>query len=193
MSEKTFADYEKDGWQRNAAAYDEVVIPATSQSIAPLLDSVGDLQGLRVLELASGTGHLAEQAVARGATVVGIDVAANMVELARKRVPSATFYEGAAEEMPFEDESFNVVLCCLSFLHFAQPEKAFSEVARVLKPGAPCAFTVWQKPEKGNEFLGLLLKTYQEHAEMDVGLPPAPPMFALVDPAVRDPMLTKES
>ena len=125
MNEKTFAQYEQEGWQRNAADYDEIDIPATSQAIAPLLDSVGDLHGLRVLELASGTGHLAEHAVARGATVVGIDVASNMVELARQRVPvGAKFYEGDAEVLSFEDESFDAVLCGFGLLHFTQPEQA---------------------------------------------------------------------
>jgi hypothetical protein len=51
------------------------------------------------------------------------------------------------------------------------------------------AFTVWCSPEQGGEFFGLILKTYQSHANLEVGLPPAPPMFAMADPAVRDPML----
>jgi SAM-dependent methyltransferase len=191
MNKKTFAQYEQEGWQRNAPAYDEIVLPATSQAIAPLLDSVGDLHGLRVLDLASGTGHLARQAVARGAVVEGIDVAAAMVELARRHVPNAVFHEGDAEALPFEDASIDVVLCCFGVLHFAHPEQAFREAARVLKPGGTCAFTVWQGPEKGSEFLRLILGAYQAHAEMEVGLPPAPPMFALADPAVHDPMLTQ--
>ena len=74
MSEKTFAQYEQEGWQRNAADYDEIYTPVMSQAIAPLLDCVGDLHSRRVLELASGTGLLTEHAVASGAIVVGIDV-----------------------------------------------------------------------------------------------------------------------
>ena len=68
---------------------------------------------------------------------------------------------------------------------------AAGEAARVLKPGDTCAFTVWQGPEKGNDFFRLILGTYQTHAEMEVGLPPAPPMFALADPAIRNPILTQ--
>ena len=83
MNEKTFAQFEQEGWESNAADYDEIDLPATSQAFAPLLESVGNLHGRRVLEVASGTGHLAEQVVARGATVVGVDVAPSMVAQAR--------------------------------------------------------------------------------------------------------------
>ena len=89
-------------WRTYTNLKNEIVLPATCQAIAPLLDSVGDLRGLRGLDLASGTGHLAKQAVARGATVVGIDAAAAMVELAHRCVPNAAFHEGDAEALPFE-------------------------------------------------------------------------------------------
>ncbi len=189
MRDKAFSEFEREGWQRNAADYDAIDLPATRQAIAPLLDSVGNLHGRRVLDVASGTGHLAEHTVARGATVVGVDVAANMVKLARRRVPGAVFQEGDAEALPFEDEHFDVVLCCFGLLHFAQPVLALREAARILKPGGVCAFTVWCGPERGNAFFGLIIGAYQAHANMEVGLPPAPPMFALADSAVRDPML----
>ena len=99
MNEKTFAQYEQEGWQHNATYYDEIDLPATRQSFTPLVESIGDLQGLHVLDIGSGTGHLAEQAVVHGATVTGIDVASNMVELSRQNVPNATFHEGDAEAL----------------------------------------------------------------------------------------------
>ncbi|MET0165136.1 MAG: class I SAM-dependent methyltransferase, partial [Vicinamibacterales bacterium] len=164
MREETFSQLERDGWQRNASDYDSVDLPATRQAFAPLLDSVGDLRGRHVLEVASGTGHLAADALARGATVVGVDVAPNMVALARQRVPDAIFREGNAEALPFQDEQFDAVLCCFGLLHFAQPAQALREAARVLKPGGTVSFTVWCAPEQGGEFLGLILRTYQSHA-----------------------------
>ncbi|HKA42202.1 MAG TPA: methyltransferase domain-containing protein [Burkholderiales bacterium] len=191
MSDQTFSYLEREGWQRNASEYDSVDLPATRQAFAPLLDSVGILHGRHLLEIASGTGHLAADALARGATVVGVDVAPNMVALARQHVPGANFREGDAEALPFQDKQFDSVLCCFGLLHFARPDQALREAARVLKPGGVLSFTVWCAPEQGGEFFGLILKTYQSHASMDVGLPPAPPMFGLADPSVRDPMLTQ--
>ena len=96
MHVATFSQLERDGWQRNAADYDAIDLPATRQAFAPLLDSLGDLHGRHVLEVAFGTGHLAAEALARGATVVGVDVAPAMVALARQHVPGASFYEGDA-------------------------------------------------------------------------------------------------
>lgn len=191
MIQPTFSQLERDGWQRNASDYDSVLLAATRQAFAPLLDSVGELNGRRVLEVASGTGHLAAEAIARGATMVGVDVAPGMVALARERVPEATFHEGDAEALPFPNEQFDVVLCCFGLLHFAQPVQALREAARVLKPGGTLSFTVWCSPEKGGEFFGLILKTYQSHANLEVELPPAPPMFAMADSTVRDPMLVE--
>ena len=191
MHEATFSQLERDGWQRNAADYDAIDLPATRQAFGPLLDSLGDLRGRHVLEVAFGTGHLAAEALARGATVAGIDVAPAMVALARQHVPQASFQEGDAEALPFKDGQFDAVICCFGLLHFAEPAKALREAARVLKPGGMLSFTVWHSPENGGEFFKLVLGTYEKLANMDVGLPPAPPMFALTDAAVRDPMLAQ--
>jgi len=191
MPEETFSQFEREGWQRNAVDYDAVDLPATRQAFGPLLDSAGDLRGRHVLEVASGTGHLAADALVRGATVVGVDVAPAMVTLARQRVPGARFHEGDAEALPFKDEQFDSVNCCFGLLHFAEPVRALREAARVLKPGGIISFTVWHAPQHGGEFFGLIIGTYQTHANMEVGVPPAPPMFALADPAVRDPTLAE--
>lgn len=191
MHEQTFAQLERDGWQRNAADYDAVDLPATRQAFGPLLDSIGDLRGRHVLELAFGTGHLAAEALARGATVVGVDVAPAMVALARQRVPGASFHEGDAEALPFKDGEFDAVICCFGILHFADPARALREAARVLKPGGTVSFTVWHSPQNGGELFKLILGTYEKLANLDVGLPPAPPLFAMTDAEVYGPMLAQ--
>jgi SAM-dependent methyltransferase len=189
MQQATFSELEREGWQRNASQYDSIDLPATRQAFDALLDSAGDLRGRQILEVACGTGHLAAAALARGAKVIGVDIAPDMIALSRRHVAGAEFREADAEALPFDDAQFDVVLCCFGLLHFSRPERALREASRVLKFGGKLAFTVWCPPEQGGKFMELILKTYESHANLDVGLPPAPPMFAFTDPALRDPML----
>lgn len=178
----TFDDLEAAGWNQNASVYDEVDLPLMGQSIPGILDALGDISGRRVLEIASGTGHLAAAAVARGASVTGIDVARAMVEIARQTAPvNATFDVGNAEALDFPDATFDAVMCSFGLLHFGDADRALAEMARVVKPGGRAAFTVWEAPERGGDFLGLLLSTMATHGDMDVDLPPAPPIFAFAD------------
>ncbi len=187
--EKSFAEYERDGWDANAPAYDAVVLPGTEQGFVPLLGALGDLQGADLIEVCSGTGNLAGRAVARGARVTGIDAASGMVNIAAAACPQGSFQEGDGQALPFDDASFDGVACSFGLLHMSQPDKAIGEAARVLRPGGRYAFTVWAEPGKGNEFFGAMLGTFEELANMDLDLPVAPPMFALADPAYRDPLL----
>ena len=182
VTEQTFSDYEREGWQRNAADYDEIDLPLTGQGFGPLLDNIGAIDGMHILELASGTGRLAAQAVSQGARLTGLDFSANMVELARQNAPEgAEFHEGSADALPFQDAQFGAVICNFGFLHFEHPGRAMGEAARALKKGGKIAFTVWRSPEQGNEFFEMVLGTVQKYANLDIGLPDAPPQFALAD------------
>ncbi len=191
-NQKTFAQYEQEGWQRNAATYNTIDLPTTRQVVGPILKSIGDLKGLHILELASGTGYLAQQAVAQGATVTGIDISPKMVDLAQQRVSAgAKFLVGDAADLPFKANQFDAVVCSFGFPHFAAPQKVLQETAQVLKPGSVLTFTVWPDPEPDNNFFGLIQNVCQTYANLDVDLPPAPPSNALADSAIRDPMLDK--
>ncbi|ESA34872.1 type 11 methyltransferase [Leptolyngbya sp. Heron Island J] len=192
MIPKTFAQYEQEGWQRNAATYDVIDLPTTRQAVTPILDSLGSLQGLHILELASGTGYLAKQAVAQGATVTGLDISPKMVKIAQKRVSvGASFLVGDASDLPFEAERFDAVVCSFGFPHFAYPQKVLKESARVLKSDGILTFTVWPESELDNNFFGLIQKVCQIYADPEVDLPPAPSSSALANPTIREPMMTQ--
>jgi SAM-dependent methyltransferase len=105
-----------------------------------------------------------------------------MVEIARRACPDAEFHVGDAMNLPFADQEFDVVVCSLGILHFANPEKAILEAKRVLRSGGKYAITCWTPPSR-NPFMGLVLGAVQKYGTTDVPLPPGPPLFRFGEPA----------
>lgn len=94
----------------------------------------------RVLDVGTGTGHTALAFAPHVAEVVGVDFTAAMLEqavrlAAERGVGNVRFDEGDAMQLPYEDDSFDVVTCRVCAHHFADPVAAVRETARVLKPG----------------------------------------------------------
>jgi SAM-dependent methyltransferase len=93
-----------------------------------------------VLDVACGAAHAAEQAAPRVRQVVGLDLTPALLELGATRLREAgitnvLLQEGNAAALAFLDASFDLVMCRGSLHHFAQPEAAVAEMARVCKPG----------------------------------------------------------
>ena len=177
MTTKTYKELEHGGWVERAAAWDNYFALVTNPAIDTILDSFGELQGKRLLDVGCGTGQLTAAAAKRGARAEGIDFAENMVAIATTKHPELKFSGGDAENLPYEDECFDCVVCSFGLLHMEQPERAMAEACRVLRSGGRYTFTVWRSPEQGCELFGLVLSAIQAHGAMDVGLPPAPPIF----------------
>lgn len=89
----------------------------------------------RLLDIGCGPGAALEHAVSTGAEVVGVDPSPSMVSRAQRRVPGAEVTVGSAEELPFPDGYFTVVVNVLSFHHWADREAGLREILRVLAPG----------------------------------------------------------
>jgi ubiquinone/menaquinone biosynthesis C-methylase UbiE len=94
----------------------------------------------QVLEVAPGPGYFAiELAKLRRCRVTGLDISHTFVEIARRNGAEAgvkvDFQRGNAASMPFEDESFDFLLCRAAFKNFSQPVRALQEMYRVLAPG----------------------------------------------------------
>lgn len=177
-----FRAFEHAGWTSNVSEYEAAFTRITSQAIGSLLDAVDLRHGTRMLDVATGPGHVAAAAAERGARVVGIDFSAPMVARARTIHPEVEFQEGDAEAISFPDDSFDAVVMNFGMLHLARPERAMTEAARVLKPGGCFAFTVWAKPEEAVGF-GIILKAIQAHGNPRVQLPQGPSFFRFSDPA----------
>ncbi len=90
----------------------------------------------RFLDVGCGPGAALAHAAAAGASLVaGVDPSPSMVERAARRVPSADVRVGSAEEIPFPDDAFTVVINVLSFHHWADRDAGLREIIRVLAPG----------------------------------------------------------
>jgi len=153
----------------------------TAGAVAPLLDATGVHAGTQIFDVATGPGYVAAGADARGAHAIGIDFAADMVAAARRRYPRIEFREGDAENLAFDPESFDAVVCAFGILHIADPDKAIAEAYRVLRPDGRFAFTVWAGPDR-HDFFAIVLKALEAHGNTQVSLPPAPPIFRFSDP-----------
>ncbi|MBV9521276.1 MAG: methyltransferase domain-containing protein [Alphaproteobacteria bacterium] len=178
----SFKELEREGWSTKAEDYDSFAGQITRGAVAPLLDSTAVRAGMDVLDVACGPGYIAAAAAERGANALGVDFSASMVAEARRRFPAVAFSEGDAENLAFDPASFDAVVCGFGLLHIADPDRAIAEACRVLRPGGRYAFTVWMGLDR-HDFFKLVTEVMQAHANMDVGLPPAPPMFRFSDPA----------
>lgn len=87
--------------------------------------------GTRVLDCGCGAGRFADLAAQRGARVVGIDASKELVEIASARVPGAEFRTGDMEELPWDDDAFDVVTGFSVFQFADDKERALREAARV--------------------------------------------------------------
>jgi SAM-dependent methyltransferase len=166
-----------EGWDRKAGYWDDSLGTVTLSAIDPLLASVEAAPGVRILDIACGTGALAAAATRRGAEVIGMDFAPTMIAEAIRRHPGIDFRVGDAEAIPLADESVDAVTCSFGMLHMERPERVLAEFARVLRPAiGRLAITSWMSD---GEFFAIVGPAVQAHADASVSLPPAPPMFRL--------------
>ncbi len=103
--------------------------------------------GLEVLDVACGTGNLAIPAARTGARITGVDIAENLLEQARQRADAAElrvdFRYGDAEQLPFADNSFDVVVSMYGAMFAPRPEVVAAELVRVVRPSGLIAMANW--------------------------------------------------
>ena len=85
----------------------------------------------RLLDVATGPGHVAGAAVERGAEAVGVDISEEMLARARRLYPGVDFRRADAESLPFEDGAFDAVIAAFLLHHVPSPERVVGELARV--------------------------------------------------------------
>ena len=177
----TFRDLEQHGWTQKASDWDTYLAKVTNQAIDPILESFGNLQGQHLLDIACGTGHLSGSAAKRGANCSGVDFAPTMIEIAQSNYPDVAYRVNDATQLAFEENAFDAVACSFGILHVENPEDAIREAFRVLKSGGKYSFTAWRTPQEGGRFFEIVGTAVQQHADLDVALPPSPPFFRFAD------------
>lgn len=113
-----------------------------------ILERVDVQPDTAILDVGCGAGRFSRIAADRGATVAGIDATEAFVAIARDRVPAGDFRVGDMEDLPWRDDTFDVVTGFNSFFIANDMVRALREAGRVARPGAPVAMTVFGRPER---------------------------------------------
>ena len=100
---------------------------------AVVMELVGDVKYKTVLECGCGTGRFADRFVQQGAKVVGMDISENMVEIAKKKIPSAEFIIGDLFSIPIRETQFDIVVCSQVLTHLHEYKKPLLEMKRITK------------------------------------------------------------
>jgi SAM-dependent methyltransferase len=149
------------------------------------LDALEPLAGLSHLDVGCGAGLALQMSAARGATVTGLDASDGLLAFARIRLPDADLRVGEIEELPFADESFDVVTAFNSIQYAVDPSHAVAELARVCRSRGRVAIGAWGDPAR--------CETEALFARLRSLAPPppgTPTPFAISDAGVIEDLLT---
>ena len=153
----------KSGQQEAWASGDLAVFANTIVIVSELLCEAMDLRaGQKVLDVATGTGNTAIAAARRFCDVTGVDFAPPLLERARERAAverlPVTFLDGDAEDIPFPDASYDIVLSTFGTMFAPNQEKVASELLRVCRPGGKIGTTNFPPDSFASEFFRVMAR-----------------------------------
>jgi ubiquinone/menaquinone biosynthesis C-methylase UbiE len=135
-----------------AEVFERLFLPAMAGPWAVrVADAARLVSGDRVLDVACGTGAVAAEAAGRvrpDGSVVGVDPSADMLAVARRKLPEADLRDGRAEALPFDDEAFDALTCQFGLMFFDDRDEALRQMRRVLRPGGRLAVAVWDSLDR---------------------------------------------
>jgi ubiquinone/menaquinone biosynthesis C-methylase UbiE len=140
------------GWDKAAEAYEAGWRDSLALVQSRLLDVAAAKPGEHVLDIACGTGLVTfplARAVTPAGLVVATDISQSMIDIIRREAEKRSLTQIDAFRADAEileavpDNSFDLVTCALGFMYFPEPDRAMSEILRVLKPGGRAVFAVW--------------------------------------------------
>jgi SAM-dependent methyltransferase len=140
-----------------------------------VIDRLDPKPGVKWLDLACGTGAVAELAAERSAAVTGVDLAPALIETARERAGERgldiDYRVGDCENLEFEDGVFDVVSSTCGVMFAPDHEATARELGRVVRPGGRIGLANWTPAENGLAALFRLMKPFQPTPPAGVGYP----------------------
>jgi SAM-dependent methyltransferase len=165
-------------WGAAAEDWAELQEPTGAPIDEAAFEATGMTNGTRLLDVGCGAGLALQLAHKRGASVAGLDASGRLLGVARSRLPEADLRQGDVEELPYGDDSFDVVTAFNAVQYAADPVQALREIRRVAAPGGAVAVATWGDPDR--------CEARAVIAAMGALLPPQPPgaggPFALAAP-----------
>ena len=134
-------------WGTRAQDWASLQEPVHSPLYEAAFEAVELQNGQTYLDVGCGAGGAIALAAARGAKASGLDAAVELLEIASSRTPPAVLRRGDLEDLPFDDDSFDVVTGFNSFQYAGNPVNALAEARRVARPGANLIIATWGEPE----------------------------------------------
>jgi ubiquinone/menaquinone biosynthesis C-methylase UbiE len=130
-------------------------------------------EGLSLLDVGCGAGQIAIPAARAGISATGVDIAPNLIEQARARAAAeglkVQFDEGDAEDLPYPDASFDVVVSLVGAMFAPRPDRVAAELVRVCRPSGRIIMVNWTP----SGFVGQMFKAIAKHVPPAPGVPSA--------------------
>lgn len=140
-----------DLWGAEAKDWADIQEPTSIPLWDAMLDATGTTAGTAFLDAGCAAGGASVRALARGAQVTAVDVAAHSIEVARTRLPGATVAVAGVGDLPFAADSFDAVICVNVMQFVPDTAKGLADLVRVTKPGGKVSVAIFGAPGQVDE------------------------------------------
>jgi ubiquinone/menaquinone biosynthesis C-methylase UbiE len=157
-----------EGYDLAARHYDEMEGYLNSFEKDNLFYLLKNVRDKKILDVGAGTGRVSVALKRNGAKVTALDLSEKMLAILKRKEPAIEIVIADAEELPFPDESFDVIVAAFLIVHLSNPQRFFDEAYRVLKDGGQLLITnINQKepPEVKTEKGKIKIESYYHRPE----------------------------
>ncbi|HEU0133339.1 MAG TPA: class I SAM-dependent methyltransferase [Allosphingosinicella sp.] len=150
-----------------------------------LLNEIEPVAGRRILDVGCGAGAVTLAAAGRGASALGVDISAPLIEAARERAErsgaaGAEFAQADAQAHDFQAGRFEALVSRFGVMFFADPAEAFRNLRSAVRPGGRLAFVAWRSPAE-NGFMTAAERSVEGVLQLPERVEGAPGQFGFAD------------